>query len=466
MDADDASMSEASKKRIETPGSEKAPEERQEPASDSVRSDAGSLTKADGVVDIKADRVEEGRNTNGEDEEAKARADVGEEEDRARPSTKSPEFAAFLENVLRTSKNPREAALRMGYRQPSAFRRYMKKFDIKAPAEWRRRPHLSLAMQKDIPEVVIQTTVGRAWVAGLIQGEGCIQSVYKKKSDSTYLELHTGMTDVGPINRLAGYLGLAPPSKAAKNHEWKPLWRKNIAGLRALRVLHEVMPWLVGQKEREARRAIAFFGPRGYHRGEFRNGDIWPRVEFPLRSKRRGMNTTLITEQSGATPVVGHSTVSHGRMGVPEVIVPRIEDRAWVGALIQGEGCISCFYIAASDSTCALVTVGNTDPATVSKFSNLVGLSIYTKPKYKGPKSIPIQIKNVYGIRAIRLLREILPFVEGGKLREAERALVFFDSNGYYRGRARPTEIWPANEFPLRSRKPGAGQGRSPRDEK
>jgi len=62
--------------------------------------------------------------------------------------------------------------------------------------------------------------------------------------------------------------------------------------------------------------------------------------------------------------------------------------------------------------------------------------------------------KNVYGIRAIRVLREVLPFLEGAKRKEAERALAFFDSNGYHPGRARPTEIWPASEFPLRSRKP------------
>ncbi len=387
------------------------------------------------------------------------------EESMLRPLVSSPEFAPFLESVVRTSKNPREAARRMGYRQPGAMRRHMKKHGIKPPEEWRRRPHLGRLMQQDIPETVIQTTVGRAWVAALIQGEGCIQSIYRKESDTTYLEVHTSMTDAGPINRLAGYLGVAPSLTPTRNHDWKPQWRKNIAGLRALRVLQEVLPWLVGQKEREARKAMEFFGPRGYHRGEFRNGDVWPREEFPLRSKRRGTNTALIAEQIGLATTVPRG-VAHGKSGVPEVIIPSIEHRAWVAALIQGEGCIACCYVSASDSTSAQVTIGNTDPATISKFSNLVGLSSHVKAKYRGPELMPIWRKTVYGIRAIRLLREILPFLEGDKRREAEKALSFFDSNGYYRGRARPTEIWPASEFPLRSRKPKAGQGRSPRDEK
>src|SRR4029077_4700583 len=76
--------------------------------------------------------------------------------------------------------------------------------------------------------------------------------------------------------------------RTVKNHEWRPQYRKNIAGLRALRVLQEILPFLVGQKLREAQRALEFFGPRGLHRGCYRNGDIWPLNEFPLRTKARG----------------------------------------------------------------------------------------------------------------------------------------------------------------------------------
>ncbi|MGA2663464.1 MAG: hypothetical protein ABSF83_00765 [Nitrososphaerales archaeon] len=466
MDQDDLFQDETPKKGTEVSETLTAPEARKEEeelAISAAPSDSGSLTE---VADKAPEEVNNGRNTDvsGEEErEEERKAAAVKDWDHipygTRPPCTSPEFAPFLEFVVQNSKDPHEAARRMGYHQTPIVRHHLKKLGIERPAEWRRRPHLSRVMQEGIPETVIQTTVGRAWVAALIQGEGCIQSVYRRKSDTTYLELHTGMTDAGPINRLAGYLGLPLPTKPSKNHEWKPLWRKNIAGLRALRVLREILPYLVGQKEREAKKAIEFFGPLGYHRGEFRNGDIWSRSEFPLRSKKRGTNTALIGDQTASTAAAVPRTIAHGRAGVPEVVVPRIEDRAWVAALIQGEGSITCCYVPATDSTSALLTVGNTDSSTIARFSNLTGLSSHTKPKQRGPKWMPIYVKNIYGIRAIRLLRETLPFLEGAKLREAEKALAFFDSNGYHQGRVRPIEIWSESDFPLRSRKPGPAHG-------
>jgi hypothetical protein len=144
--------------------------------------------------------------------------------------------------------------------------------------------------QGKIPGIIISTLEGRSWVAALLQGEGCIQSIYRKKSGTTYLELHTSMVDPMPIFRLCEHFGLPKPSKPVKNHEWKPLWRKNISGLRALRVLQEILPILVGEKQGEAEKAVAFFAPLGCRKGKFNNADIWSRSEFPLRSKKRGRN--------------------------------------------------------------------------------------------------------------------------------------------------------------------------------
>src|SRR2546425_853659 len=66
---------------------------------------------------------------------------------------------------------------------------------------------------------------------------GRLHTVYLRAyADCTYLNLDTAMVDPAPIFRLADYYGLPRPAKPAKNHQWKPLWRKNIGGLRALRV--------------------------------------------------------------------------------------------------------------------------------------------------------------------------------------------------------------------------------------
>ncbi len=207
-----------------------------------------------------------------------------------RPSFTSPEFPAYLSEIVMTSKGLREAADRMDYRSPKTVQYHMKKFGVKHPAEWARRPKLGLFAQQHIPPTIIATTVGRCWVAALIQGEGCIQSVYRQNEGLTYLELDTSMVDPMPIFRLSAYFGLSRPSKPIKNQNWKPLWRKSISGLRALRVLQEILPFLVGQKQREAERAVTFFAPRGFHEGKFSTSDIWPRNEFPLRSKKRGSN--------------------------------------------------------------------------------------------------------------------------------------------------------------------------------
>ena len=371
-----------------------------------------------------------------------------------RPPASSPEFAAYFENIVDTSKTRGEAMNRLGYSTPGPIYHHLERLGIPRPKEWSRKPGVRLQRQSLVPEIIIADPVNRAWVGGLIQGEGCIQCRYSRHTQSTCLELDVSLVDSAPIRKLSGYYCLKFPVRPIPNHEWTPQWRKSVFGLRALRIVKEILPNLTGQKLREAEKAIAFFSPVGYHHGRFGNQDIWPREEFPLRTKRRGgANVSMQRRIQTATP----RGTAHGRKGVPDVIVRGIEDRAWVGALVQGEGCIASFYVKSSNSTNVVLTIGNTDQATISKFSRLIGMASPVKPKYRKPGEMPLWRKDIYGIRAIRLLREILPFLEGDKRREVERAFTFFDSSGYYRDLARPGEIWPATDFPLRSRKPLAG---------
>jgi hypothetical protein len=205
-----------------------------------------------------------------------------------RPQVGTPEFAAYFEDIVKTSRTRNEAASRLGYRDAKMVWYHARKLGIQVPDRWHRRPHLAMVLRRNIPEIVIPTTVARSWVASIIQGEGCIQSGYDKGGDYTFLALDVSMVDSAPIFRLSEYFGLDPPSKPVKNHQWKLLWHKNVAGLRALRVLREITPFLVGQKRKEAEKALSFFSPMGLHRGCFRNRDIWPRSDFPLRTKHRG----------------------------------------------------------------------------------------------------------------------------------------------------------------------------------
>jgi len=394
-----------------------------------------------------------------------------------RPPFGSPEWLPYFKENVMTSSRAAEVAAKMGYRGSGMVWYHMKKFGIPYPREWSLRPHLALARQQRIPEVVIPTTIGRRWVAGLVQGETCIQSLYREITGTTYLELDTAMVDPAPICKLSEYFQLPAPGKAIKNHDWRPQWRKNAQGLRALRILKEITPFLLGEKLREATKALDFFSPFGYHRGCFRNGDIWPRDEFPLRSKRRGSNgapaNEVTVEQMLAyqndserfsaelpsfqrVPEVVIPTLDKyapNQEKVPEIVIKLWEDRAWVGGLSQGEGCTQSHYVERSDSTTVDISVAMTDFAPVYKFSQLVGLSPPERPRNRSdPKLKPLWRKEFAGLRTLRVLREILPFTVGEKAREIQRALEFFGPTGTRRGCFRPVEIWPPDEFPLRRR--------------
>jgi hypothetical protein len=394
-----------------------------------------------------------------------------------RPPFGSPEWLANFEEIVRTSKRATEAATKLGYRGPGVVRYHMKRLGIPYPREWSQRPVVSLFMQRNIPSVVIPTTVGRCWVAGLVQGEACIQSLYRLATEATYLQLDVSMVDPAPIYELSEYYGLPHSMRATKNHDWRLQWRKNISGLRAFRVLSEILPFLVGQKLREAEKALTFFGPRGIHHGCYRNGDIWPQSEFPLRTKHRGSNA-LPTNEGDAqempnlrfnlgrlpanspdihvVPDVAIPTIEEygpNQRKVPEVIIKSWEGRAWVGGLNQGEGCTGSHFVDRSDSTTVDISLAMTDFAPVYRFSQFVGLAPPVRPRMRADRKLkPLWRKEFTGLRALRVLREILPFTVGEKAREIERALEFFGPTGTRRGCFRPVHIWPPDEFPLRRR--------------
>ena len=161
----------------------------------------------------------------------------------------------------------------------------------------------------------------------------------------------------------------------------------------------------------------------------------------------------IIKNSESARKTKSQDLGSINRRKVPEVIISAIEDRAWVGALIQGEGCIETYYVKVSDSTTINLAVRMTDPEPVFRFADLCGLSRPARPRVRPRGLQPVWCKNIAGLRAVRILQEALPFLVGEKRREAERALNFFDSNGYRRGCFRPIVVWPPDEFPLRRRR-------------
>jgi hypothetical protein len=156
---------------------------------------------------------------------------------------------------------------------------------LKSTSKKSAQSRVGLPNQHKVPRIVISTKEGRSWVGGFLQGEGCIQSHYVRASNSTTLELVVGMTDPDSVFKLSDYCGLTRPANARTYNSHKPVWIKSITGVRAIRILGEILPFLVGGKLKEAEKAMNFFGPDGYHRGHFKPIDIWPHDEFPFRKR-------------------------------------------------------------------------------------------------------------------------------------------------------------------------------------
>ena len=392
----------------------------------------------------------------------------------SRPPFGSPEWLPYFEEIVRTSKTTKEAVSRLGYSTPTIVYYHLKKFGIERPPIWSERPWLREFMQRNIPQVIIPTTTGRRWVAGLTQGEGCFQARFYTQQDVTYLNLDVSMADPEPIFKFSDYVGLPHPSKPVKNHDWKPNWHKNACGLRALRVLQEIHPFLLGEKLKEAEKALSFFSPYGGHSGCFGNLDVWPRSEFPWRTKKRGglpiASDGKAAPGLGLKPPLAFETVDrrvqnlaqcdrqefHNRSDlmnqwkVPEVIIESIGDRVWVGGLVQGEVRIGSHYTKTTDSTTVDLDLKMTDPHPVFQFADLCGLARPDRAKERPFRWQPIWRKGVAGIRALRILKEIEPYLVGQKLREAQRAFEFFNAQAYRRGCFYASSIWPPHEFPFR----------------
>lgn len=133
------------------------------------------------------------------------------------------------------------------------------------------------------------------WV-GLMVGTECgLLATYEKTFGSTELKISLGMTDREYVANFARICKVGPPRYSAPSAIGRSIvWSKNLKGLRALLVLKEVLPYLLGGKLKQARRAIEFFSPTGYRRGKFTSLDVWPPSDFPSRKgpkpKQRSLN--------------------------------------------------------------------------------------------------------------------------------------------------------------------------------
>lgn len=167
--------------------------------------------------------------------------------------------------------------------------RAMERFGIPRPMRWRENHLFRLGtLRKQSPTSILGSPEARMWVGLMIGTECGLQASYEEKGGHTRLKISLGMTDRVYVARFAELCGVSPPrlarSKSVNNSD---VWSREVTGLRAIIILKEALPYLLGEKRRQAERALEFFSPTGYRRGRFSSRDVWPRPLFPIRKGPR-----------------------------------------------------------------------------------------------------------------------------------------------------------------------------------
>lgn len=161
----------------------------------------------------------------------------------------------------------------------------IKRFRLRKPRSWETNHLFRVGKLRRLnPTSIIESEADRMWV-GLLVGTECgLQATYEKSFGSTELKISLGMTDREYVAKFAQLCKTGPPRHTAPRRLGRgDVWSKELKGLRALMVLKEVLPYLLDNKLRQARRAIEFFSPTGYRRGYHTSQDVWPIAEFPFR---------------------------------------------------------------------------------------------------------------------------------------------------------------------------------------
>lgn len=163
----------------------------------------------------------------------------------------------------------------------------MRRFQIPKPAIWEEAHKFKIGRLRKLRlSSIIESETGKAYVGIILGTEGGLTIAYQRNRAITELRLIVSMTDRPWVAKFSELCGLGPPRHIPPGKPgYKEVWQKTIKGLRALIILKDVMPYLMGEKLREAQAAIDFFSPTGYRKGRFRPADVWTPINFPYRYK-------------------------------------------------------------------------------------------------------------------------------------------------------------------------------------
>ena len=99
------------------------------------------------------------------------------------------------------------------------------------------------------------TDVEVAWVAGLIEGEGCISTFGKKRR--YYWNVRVGMTDLDTIRKLRGITGMGIIYTQKVTGNRKPAWRWSVNRQAEVReLLTKILPHMGARRTEKIHEAL------------------------------------------------------------------------------------------------------------------------------------------------------------------------------------------------------------------
>lgn len=161
----------------------------------------------------------------------------------------------------------------------------MRRFEIPKPAAWAQRHRYAVGRLRKLNlSCIIESEPDRAYAGVMLGTEGAITVGFQAHRNFTELRLILGMTDRPWVAKFAEICCLGPPRRIpAKRAGYKDVWQKTVKGLRALMILRDVSPYLMGERLREAQAALDFFSSTGYRKGRVKPSDVWKPADFPFR---------------------------------------------------------------------------------------------------------------------------------------------------------------------------------------
>ncbi len=89
--------------------------------------------------------------------------------------------------------------------------------------------------------------VEKAWLAGIIEGEGSFYTSKRKVKEGFVLHarVEVQMTDEDVIRRIHELTGVGYVMERNKRHShWKQAWRWGVSGIPALRIMKAILPYM------------------------------------------------------------------------------------------------------------------------------------------------------------------------------------------------------------------------------